>query len=217
MAAAAKAIGAPAVQTQETLASRIAIAQPSRERFVKDAPVLAYRITSAELDNLPEPIRTHLGEVDTTQYTDGVEGYLGQNIGSVIVLQMNGDQPDFYIVLKANFDSDYRSATVGDVRAKNAKVFGRVAKVEGMQALIDSGDSNVVGALKTVPVSMVRMSDIGYPVGGAVIIQSPWGQQTKPADNDAFLVWDKAEKQFYMVNADDSGLPIAYVPAAVRP
>jgi hypothetical protein len=66
--------------------------------FVKDLPILAYRIASAKFSDIPVSIGSVLGAVDSTKYT---EEYLSQNIGSVIALQMNGDKPDFYVIGKS--------------------------------------------------------------------------------------------------------------------
>ncbi|MDR2191383.1 MAG: hypothetical protein LBO62_00680, partial [Endomicrobium sp.] len=40
-----------------------------------------------------------------------------------------------------------------------------------------------------------------------------WGEQTKPAGQDAYLTWDAGENMYYMVNADvnANGLPISYI------
>ena len=61
---------------------------------------------------------------------------------------------------------------------------------------------------------MIKMSEIGYPIEAEVRIQSPWGEQTKPAVKEAYLVFDEGQNQYYMVNTDDHGNPISYVLAA---
>ena len=198
------------VQSQADLKGRMDAAKPATHGFVKDAPILGYRITNNRFDEPPEVLRQHLGATDQTQYTPE---YLGQNIGSIIALQMNGAKPDFYVIGKGTFDQKYRSVPASEVGAKNAKLMKGLMGVEGIDTLVKSGDPNVVGALKTVPVEMVRMSEIGYSVEQEVKIQSPWGEQTKPAGKDAFLVWDAGQNQYYMVNTDNTGLPISYVSA----
>ena len=199
-----------AIQTQDAMRQRINESTP-RHGFIKDAPILAWRITSTSFEDIPEVIRRHIGEVDKTKYS---QEYLATNLGSVLALQMNGDKPDFYIIGKDTFDKKYKVVPASEVETKNKKVFTKLQGVEGMVALISSGDEHLVGALKTVPVQMVQMSEIGYPVAVAVTIQSPWGEQTKPADKDAYLVFDESQNQYYMVNTDDAGNPLSYVPAS---
>src|ERR1700727_840469 len=54
-------------------------------KSIKDLPILAYKIKSSKFSDIPSPIRRVLGAVDASKYT---EEYLGQNVGSVIALQM---------------------------------------------------------------------------------------------------------------------------------
>jgi len=202
------------LQTQETLRHRITERQMPTYSFVKDAPILGYRITSARFEDLPEAIQQHLGAVDRTKYT---EEYLGANIGSIIALQMkDATTPDFYVIGKSTFEQKYRVVGTEEVEAKNKRLRDRVASVAGMGDLLQAGDSNLVGALKTVPVQMMKFLDLGYSVEAEVTIQSPWGEQTKPAGQDAYLVFDESRQQFYMVNADAQGSPLSYVPTAAR-
>jgi len=200
-------------QDQETVKMAVAQSTPKVYGFIKDAPILGYRITSSKFEDLPAAIRDRIGEVDQTKYT---EEYLAANIGSIIALQMNGDQADFYVVGKDTFDKKYRTVGAAEVGTKNAKLMGRLQTVAGIQGLVET-DPNVVGALKTVPVQMVRMSEVGYKVEDQVTIQSPWGEQTKPAGQDGFLVFDESKDQYYMVNQGQDGNPISYVPSTPTP
>jgi hypothetical protein len=180
--------------------------KPTKLTFVKDAPVLGYQIKSDKFEDIPEAIRKHLGAVDKTKYTPE---YLKENIGSVIALQMNGDKPDFYIIGKDTYDKKYKNVPYAEVAQKNAKYFGRVSsQISGIGNPTENG---VVAMLKTTPTEMIRMSELGYAANAEVKIQSPWGEQTKPAGQDAFLVWDDGKKQYYMVNADAQGKPLSYV------
>lgn len=54
---------------------------------------------------------------------------------------------------------------------------------------------------------------VGYPIHEEVVIEAPWGDQTKPAGQDAFLAFDSGKNQFYMINVDSQGLPIGYIKA----
>lgn len=192
------------VQGQDILKARVGANAPPVHQFVKDAPILAYRISPdiKSLDDLPEIIRGPLGKVDRTEYTPA---YFEQNRGSVIALQMNGAEPDFYIIGKATYETKYVEVDVARVTA---------AKVKSLkEQLLSTRDPNLIGALKTTPVDMFRMSDISYPIDKEITIESPWGTQTKPAQQDAFLVWDSEKNQYYMVNSDAAGLPINYISA----
>ena len=185
---------------------------PRRFSFVKDAPVLAYKITSDRFEDIPPEIREHLGVVDRTKYTPE---YLRENIGSVIALQMDGARPDFYLIGKDTFNAKYLSQPTASVVAKNKKYFDGVSAQ--IPSLLNGQNANLVAVLKTTPTSMVRLSDIGYPVNREITIESPWGTQTKPANQDAFLVWDEKTNKYYMVNAGADGNPLSYVPSSPRP
>ncbi|MFH1505476.1 MAG: phosphotransferase, partial [archaeon] len=56
-------------ESQENLRSRITYHVPQEHGFVKDAPIMAYRITSDRFEDIPEEIRRHIGAVDRTKYT----------------------------------------------------------------------------------------------------------------------------------------------------
>ncbi len=194
--------------SQLDIATRVARANPQRIGFIKDVPILGYVITSDRFEDIPEVIREKLGAVDRTKYT---QEYLRQNIGNIIALQMKSDgTADFYIV--GNYKEKYRPVSKEEVRQKNAKLMGKLLGIEGIEDLI-AQDENIVGALKTAPVEMIKMSDLGYAIDEEVTIESPWGEQTKPAGQEAYLVFDANKNQYYMVNIDEqTGLPISYVP-----
>ena len=48
--------------------------------------------------------------------------------------------------------------------------------------------TNLVSVIKNVTVQMIRMSDIGYDIEDEIIIKSSWGQQTKPAGQESYLI-----------------------------
>jgi hypothetical protein len=197
-----------AIQTQADLTSTLEQNPDApTEAYVKDSPILGYRITSDRFEDIPAAIREHLGTVDQTKYTPE---YLSQNKGSFIALQTkDGKSPDFYIVGLATKQAKYADVPLHEVLSKNVKLANAVKSVSGMTELLEN-DPNVTGYLKTVPVEMTRMSRIGYPLTKEISIESPWGTQTKPAGADAFIT--KNEKGlWYMVNANENGGPIAYV------
>lgn len=196
------------IQSKQHLVELEHSMKPPQYVFIKDAPVFGYRITSGKFEDIPLTIRQHLGDVDQTKYTPD---YLEQNIGSVFALQMNGDKADFYVIGKATFDTKYVAVDAEQVAQKNGKYFGKLA--QQVPELFEADDANLVAVLKMTPVPMVKMSDLGYGIQSKVTIESPWGEQTKPAGQDAFLVFDESKNQFYMVNVGADGLPLSYVPA----
>jgi len=198
------------VQDQVELATRVETHQPAKEAYVKDQPILGWTITSNAIEDIPAAIRDHLGSVDQTGYTPE---YLAENVGTIVALQMTGDGPDFYIIGKPTFLDKYSLVSIDDVIAKNGKLMGRLANLPEVMALVEARGPAIVGALKTTPVEMIRMSAIGYETADEVVIQAPWGDQTKPAGQDAFLAFDTGENQYYMVNQGEDGNPLSYIPA----
>lgn len=198
-----------AVQTQAMIAERVTQNKPEAEAYIKDRPILGWELTSDQFDDIPDVIRENLGSVDATGYD---QAYLAENTGSIIALQFQKDGPDFYIIGKGTFDEKYELVSLEDVATKNTRLIERLELAPAVKTMFDEQAPGLVGALKTTPVEMLRVSDLGYATGEALTIQAPWGEQTKPADADAFLVWDDGENQYYMVNADADGLPSSYVP-----
>ncbi|MDA7966157.1 hypothetical protein [Ruegeria sp.] len=198
-----------AVQTQAMLAERVNQNNPVAEAYIKDRPILGWQLTSDQFDDIPEAIRENLGSVDATGYD---QAYLTKNAGSIIALQFRKDGPDFYIIGKETFDNKYKLVPLDDVAAKNTRLIERLDLAPAVKAMYEDQAPGMVGALKTTPVEMLRVSDLGYATADTLTIQAPWGEQTKPEGADAFLVWDTGENQYYMVNADADGLPSSYVP-----
>lgn len=202
--------GALGVQSKEAIVSTV-----DRNKgihtyaFVKDLPILAYEITSSKFSSLPQEISNVLGAVDQTTYT---EEYLAQNIGSAIALQIKDGNPDFYIIGKDTYQSKYRKVPMAQLLEKNQKLVSQL-NATSAGSILDRGDQNLVAIVKTVPVEMVRASHLGYPIEQELTIESPWGEQKKPAGKDAFLTYDASKNQYYMINVDNSGLPIGYVSA----
>lgn len=202
--------GSP-VQSQADLAARVRSVDPARTTFVKDRPILGWRLDGRPVADLPSVIRNNLGAFDATDYDSA---YVRRNAGSIIALQVTEDGPDFYIVGKSTYDASYRQVPLADVAAKTPGLVDRLAMLPDLLDLFHRQHPNLVGARKVAPVPMIRMSDIGYGVDRAVTIASAWGPQTKPAGQDAFLVQDGSRNRFHMVNAGSDGLPSGYVPAA---
>ena len=198
------------VQSQKDLGERVEAAKPAATAFVKDRPILGWKIDVTTIDDLPSFIREHLGSVDETGYD---ADYLERNMGSIIALQMNDDGPDFYIIGKSTYENSYEEVPVAEVAEKNGELVEQLNGLPDLRDRIRRADPNLVGARKTEPVDMIAMSDIGYDVGDEVSISASWGTQTKPAGQDAFLVVDESKDQYYLINVDERGLPMGYVRA----
>jgi hypothetical protein len=56
------------------------------------------------------------------------------------------------------------------------------------------------------------MSDIGYPIDTEVVVQSGDKQQTKPAGRDAYLAYNEGKDEYYLINTDEAGNPLGYIP-----
>lgn len=198
------------VQTQSDIIARVTEAAPVEQMFIKDQPILGWRLESDDLTELPEVIRSNLGSVDDTGYD---ASYLSENLGSIVALQMTGDGPDFYIIGLQTFTDSYEIVALAEVAEKNGRLVDRLEMVPELATMFAENDPKLVGALKTVQVAMITMSDIGFDVTEEVTIEAPWGEQTKPAGQDAYLVYDTGEEQYYMVNAGADENPLSYVSA----
>ncbi|PKL41652.1 MAG: hypothetical protein CVV41_18030 [Candidatus Riflebacteria bacterium HGW-Riflebacteria-1] len=197
------------IQTQAQIVSLVKKHSPETLQFVKDRPIVGYVLTVSSFGRLPGVIQKYLGGIDNTKYSDE---YIKANRASIVALQMNGDKPDFYIIDLNVFDQKYRSVPIAEVASKNAKLWKALSSHPEVSTLLSDKKLHLTGALKVEPTGMIRMSALGYAVKTEVTIQSPWGGQTKPAGQDAFLVFDDTQNQYYMVNIDDKGLPIGYLP-----
>lgn len=198
-------------ETQRQLAIQISSGSPERFQFLKDRPVVMYPITKLNYASLPGEIRDVLGAVDGASYAKhgSFEAFMEEQVGGAIVLQFNGDEPDFYPLPPDVYRNQYAPVPMREVREKNAALFGSLQGAPGLPDLLQ-GDPNVTGAIKTTPVAMISASSAGYPMEIELEIEAPWGgTQTKPAGRDAFLAQDDDGK-YYMVNVDSSGLPIGY-------
>lgn len=198
------------VQTQAELQSRIAARKPAAQRFVKDKPLVGWVLKSDRFEDIPKAIREHLGDVDQTNYT---QGYLKENQGTIIALQMDDDKPDFYIIKKVAFDADYSEVEAAVAFKRNPALVAWMQTEPELENMLKAGTDALVGARKSVRVEMFKLSALGYEVDKPVTIQSPWGKQSKPAGEEAYLALDRASGEYYLINQDDEGYPLSYVPA----
>ncbi len=196
--------------SQKTLQDAVAAHEPPRVEYIKDKPILAWSLTSDRIEDLPETIRDALGSVDETNYTSD---YLAENIGSVIALQMTSDGPTSSSSESRRSRRDYSVVPIEDLLEKNAEAVERLDMAPEVKALFEARDPSITAVLKSEPVEMIRMSEIGFPEDSAATIAAPWGEQTKPAGQEGFLVFDSEQKQYYLVNQDEDGNPLSYVPA----
>ncbi|MBF0104886.1 MAG: hypothetical protein HQM16_06120 [Deltaproteobacteria bacterium] len=209
---------------QLRLGALIAAINPPPQRFAKDEPVFGWRITSENVDDIPEPIRSRLGIVDKTEYS---EKYLKGQVGSVVTIQMKGTTPDFYPQQKSNFEGSYVVVPFDEVAKKNPRMYARLRAVPEMAELINR-QTGLVAMLKVKPATMFRLSDL-FAISAGLFLRlhvPAWGPDSKQDSTpgkDAFFVyevlsmddhWRTEEAHYYMVNESDEhpGRPIGYVP-----
>merc|ERR1711861_5639 len=97
-----------------------------------------------------------------------------------------------------------------EIQAKNAKLHGQLVGYFG--ADYATNVPHITGAIKSAPVTMMKVSDLGYSSEVSFCIQAPWGgHQEKANGKDAFVVFGPDGKNFYLCNVDSDGLPIGYV------
>ena len=82
-----------------------------------------------------------------------------------------------------------------------------------VQECFNNSDCEFYQLHKKQIVPMIEISSIGYPIENEAAIESGSLKQVKPAGNEAFLVWNSEKRSFYLVNADQNGFPINYMPA----
>lgn len=210
LAPACFAVDVGEIQTQIQLARLVKKHSPAICKFVKDKPIAGYEIRATTFAKFHPIVQKYLGKTDTTAYTDA---YIKANRGSIVALQMNGEEPDFYIIGMDTWKSKYQPVPFKNVVTKNPKLWKALNGHAEVKKLFKDKTARIIGALKTTVVEMFRMSEMGYSVSSEVLIQSPWGGQTKPAGQDGYLVFDGSKNQYYMVNVDEKGLPISYIPA----
>lgn len=177
-------------------------------QFIKNMPIFAYKIKSNDANDIPEVLLKNLGKVDNTTYSDN---YFKNNIGGAIALQFNGSEFDFYVISKDKFIENYTQINLSDVMEKNKKLTNLLL-LSKISYLFTENNINIVGALKKEPVSMIKMSEVGFDIKDKIVIESPWEEQTKPAGKDAYLVYELDKKAYYMINVGEDNFPIGYVP-----
>ncbi len=197
-------------QSQGELRTRIAERGPEVLKFVKEKPIVGWKLTTSRFEDIPKAIRDHLGSVDSTTYS---QAYLQENKGTIIALQMEDEKPDFYIIKKAAYEAHYEEVDLTQTLRKQGAVAAWLQAQPQLAAKLSAESGAIVGARKTVIVEMMKLSGLGFAIDRPVTIQSPWGTQTKPAGQDAYLAVDAASGEYYLINQARSGHPLSYVPA----
>jgi hypothetical protein len=67
--------------------------------------------------------------------------------------------PDFYPIGSETLTEKYQTVSLDLVAEKNSKLVKKLKDV-GLESLFSSGDPRLKGLLKTVPVPLIRMSDL---------------------------------------------------------
>lgn len=196
--------------SQLELRDRIAERAPAVLKFVKEKPIVGWRLNSDRLEDIPKAIRERLGDADDTNYS---QAYLVENRGTIIALQMDGETPDFYIIKKAAYETQYEEVDLVEALSEHAALAAWVKMHPQLAAEFSAGSRAIVGARKTGVVDMMKVSDLGFEIQKPLVIQSPWGEQSKPAGQEGYLALDAASGKYYLVNQSNSGHPLSYVPA----
>ncbi|WGL60046.1 hypothetical protein QEJ31_00315 [Pigmentibacter sp. JX0631] len=200
---------AKGVISKESLVEQIAHSKHySVHQFIKNLPIYAYKLTTGVESEIPEVILKNIGKIDNTQYSSD---YFKKNIGSAVALQLRGSEFDFYVIDKDKFNNLYRQVSIPDVMEKNIKLTNFLLHSK-IGYIFSENNANLVGIIKLDPVNMIKMSEVGFSIKDEITIESPWEEQTKPAGIDAYLVYESDKKAYYMVNVEENGLPIGYIP-----
>ncbi|MFH0754930.1 MAG: hypothetical protein V2A70_10230, partial [Candidatus Omnitrophota bacterium] len=179
--------------------------------FVK-APVFGWKVpsTATSINDIPAVIR-NVGGVDNRSYKDA-DIQAAAAAGGFVVVQLIDGKVESYIPSAKAFRG-YKQTATSVVESLNADLMKAVQSSSDLNALIQSGE--LAAFEKPGEVRMVHMSDLGLERNG-VTIEDPWGgQQTQTEGRYGFIVLDQGDKgpQYYMVNAEATGLPASYVPA----
>jgi len=186
------------VQSQEEIKSRIDMYQPKRVLYIKK-PTLFFMITSYDRKDIPEVIRNHIGEKSRTKYSPE---QLRKRIrpGNFVALQFDGLEKDFYLLTRDEFRKQgYQIISAEQFNAS-----------EEIQTLLQDSKYQFISGKKKDSVPLIKMSDLGYSIEETIAIESPFGEQTKPSGQEAYLGYGAAPEQWYMVNEDQEGLPADY-------
>jgi hypothetical protein len=194
----------PQTRLKELLAT---IPGASKTSFVKNVPIAVYPLSASSLASMPSLILEEMGGLDKANYPNKDE-YLRANFGGAMSLQVAHGKLDAYPIPPGQYASNYKAVPLEEMVSKNPKNAAALSEILGDLRSI----AGVCGALKTVPTEMVLASDLGFPVGRLLKIEAPWGgDQTKDAGKEAYLV---ACEKPYLINLDESGLPVAYIKAS---
>lgn len=209
------------VISQPLLAKLIEARKPKPLRFVKDEPVFGLKITDNKLQDIPEAVQRYLGIVDAQKYAEEK-----LQVGGVVTIQMkDAKTPDFYPQAANNFQTRYVEVPLEEVAQKNPKLLARLKTIPGITELLASDNVQLIGMLKTAPVTMYPIANVlgTQPSKATITVEVPlWGDDsTQTALPGAYLVredfdpdqyWQYQKFHHYVVNPDETtGLPIAYI------
>jgi hypothetical protein len=220
----------PQLTTQSELYLRALTLKPSGDEWVKPEPGLGYRIPK-DPSAIPDFIKDNVGTIDDInrwqpeddKYAN-LEDFFKKNAGRIVSLQYANGKPDFYVIGRKVWDEKYQEIPSDEAINGNKKLVSNLSKVSGMEEFLDVRPIDLVGTRKFAPVMLVRMSQLGYSTQREITLPKPeWGanqSQTKPANKDAFIVFEASNGKAYMVNTEPTIMPdgtivdrpIAYVP-----
>jgi hypothetical protein len=178
-----------------------------KAKFVKNVPIAVYPLNAESFKSMPSLILEEMGGLDKATYPNK-DAYLKANFGGAMALQVAHGKLDAYPIPAHQYESNYNAVSLEEMQTKNPKNATALSAILGDLSTIPG----VCGALKTVPTEMILASDLGFLVEDLLKIEAPWGgDQTKDAGKEAWIV---ACDEPYLINLDESGLPVAYIMAA---
>ncbi len=200
-------------------------------QFVKNEPTLFFPITAENYNQLPSVLKEKLGELDWTGAAYNEE-YFKANIGGGIAIQYAVKDKmlvrDLYVTSADVMKRIYTAVPLTEVADKNPNLIRNLnANDPEIAKMVDAHPEQFIGGIKEAPVEFHKMSEIGFDVEQRVAIRPPWAaigkvedEQVKPAGKDAFLAIlrnkDGSLKETYMVQMEDNGLPVDYVPVSQK-
>lgn len=172
------------VVSQQDVLRMVKIAK--KQKFIKNAVVAVVKTSE-----LTDEQKNQIGSVDRATYS---KEYFEQNPYVLIQAKKDGSI-DMYNPSESVIQNNYREVNPSD---------------QILSALQSAGISkNIVNkfVVKTVPTMMAKASSLGLE---NKTIEAPWGG-TQEAQKDSYIVDGGTEA--YVVNPDNSGLPIGYIKA----
>ena len=179
----------------------------AKEMFFKQNPQYALYLHSGNFEDY-EPI---VQEVVFKYVIEGMESKekflesLAANVGSFVILSSKKDSntPDFYIMDKAD-KVKYQGIGIDTMLERRPLETPRVMADWIIDGLTNTDEVflNVMGVENVTPKTFYRASALGYPISSEITFQTPWGEVTKNAGDDIWLIVNEVGEP-YVVTAEN--------------